>query len=140
MKTFEPRYRLVRYGQATKVEKPSRQQRTCPPIEHTSITPAPTGAKAIYKHCDERGRLTMTQASNARTGRRSSGVRPRSRARRRPRSKRVLLNLDDHDRVLVAGMESVLWFGWWFITTFFTMDFGVAAGILNHRVNLRGNA
>ena len=28
MKNFEPRYRLVRYGMATKVEKASRQQRT----------------------------------------------------------------------------------------------------------------
>ena len=28
MKKFEPRYRLVRYGQATKIEKASRQQRT----------------------------------------------------------------------------------------------------------------
>jgi small subunit ribosomal protein S24e len=28
MKKFEPHYRLVRYGQATKIEKPSRQQRT----------------------------------------------------------------------------------------------------------------
>jgi ribosomal protein S24E len=27
MKNFEPRYRLIRYGQATKIEKPSRQQR-----------------------------------------------------------------------------------------------------------------
>merc|ERR1712080_747260 len=27
MKKFEPHYRLVRYGQATKIEKPSRQQR-----------------------------------------------------------------------------------------------------------------
>ena len=27
MKKFEPHYRLVRYGQATKVEKASRQQR-----------------------------------------------------------------------------------------------------------------
>ncbi|KAK3711205.1 hypothetical protein LTR37_005018 [Vermiconidia calcicola] len=27
MKKFEPRYRLVRYGQATKIEKASRQQR-----------------------------------------------------------------------------------------------------------------
>jgi hypothetical protein len=30
MKKFEPRYRLVRYGMATKVEKASRQQRTLP--------------------------------------------------------------------------------------------------------------
>ena len=29
MKKFEPHYRLVRYGQATKVEKASRQQRMC---------------------------------------------------------------------------------------------------------------
>ena len=28
MKKFEPHYRLVRYGQASKIEKPSRQQRT----------------------------------------------------------------------------------------------------------------
>ncbi|KAK1042581.1 hypothetical protein LTR33_013372, partial [Friedmanniomyces endolithicus] len=27
MKKFEPHYRLVRYGQASKIEKPSRQQR-----------------------------------------------------------------------------------------------------------------
>ncbi|GAB7336078.1 hypothetical protein MBLNU13_g08885t1 [Cladosporium sp. NU13] len=27
MKKFEPHYRLVRYGQAAKIEKPSRQQR-----------------------------------------------------------------------------------------------------------------
>ena len=32
MKKFEPRYRLVRYGMATKVEKASRQQRTSPAI------------------------------------------------------------------------------------------------------------
>lgn len=32
MKKFEPRYRLVRYGMATKVEKASRQQRTFPPL------------------------------------------------------------------------------------------------------------
>lgn len=29
MKKFEPNYRLVRFGEGTKVEKPSRQQRTC---------------------------------------------------------------------------------------------------------------
>jgi len=28
LKKFEPHYRLVRYGQASKIEKPSRQQRT----------------------------------------------------------------------------------------------------------------
>ena len=35
MKKFEPRYRLVRYGMATKVEKASRQQRTLQSIMHT---------------------------------------------------------------------------------------------------------
>jgi ribosomal protein S24E len=30
LKKFEPHYRLVRYGKATKVEKPSRQQRRSP--------------------------------------------------------------------------------------------------------------
>lgn len=30
MKKFEPTYRLIRYGQATKVERASRQQRTYP--------------------------------------------------------------------------------------------------------------
>jgi ribosomal protein S24E len=34
MKKFEPRYRLVRYGMATKVEKASRQQRTLPASLH----------------------------------------------------------------------------------------------------------
>jgi small subunit ribosomal protein S24e len=31
LKKFEPHYRLVRYGQATKIEKPSRQQRMLHP-------------------------------------------------------------------------------------------------------------
>lgn len=35
MKKFEPRYRLVRYGMATKVEKASRQQRTLHSITST---------------------------------------------------------------------------------------------------------
>ena len=34
MKKFEPRYRLVRYGMATKVEKASRQQRTLHALLH----------------------------------------------------------------------------------------------------------
>ncbi|CAO2651537.1 Nn.00g041070.m01.CDS01 [Neocucurbitaria sp. VM-36] len=37
MKKFEPRYRLVRYGMATKVEKASRQQRTSLAIPHTLL-------------------------------------------------------------------------------------------------------
>lgn len=35
MKKFEPHYRLVRYGQATKIEKASRQQRTSHPYTYT---------------------------------------------------------------------------------------------------------
>ncbi len=38
LKKFEPHYRLVRYGIASKIEKPSRQQRTSnPPIEPASL-------------------------------------------------------------------------------------------------------
>ena len=32
LKKFEPHYRLVRIGQATKIEKPSRQQRESLPL------------------------------------------------------------------------------------------------------------
>lgn len=32
LKKFEPHYRKVRYGDATKIEKPSRQQRMFPPL------------------------------------------------------------------------------------------------------------
>ena len=32
LKKFEPHYRLVRYGVASKIEKPSRQQRRCWPF------------------------------------------------------------------------------------------------------------
>lgn len=79
MKKFEPHYRLVRYGMASKIEKASRQQRTWP--------------RNILGDRIWRGRgciLTVSQASSARTGRRSSGVRPRPRAlRRRTRNKRL---------------------------------------------------
>lgn len=34
MKKFEPHFRLVRVGLATKIEKASRQQRTFPPAVH----------------------------------------------------------------------------------------------------------
>lgn len=82
MKKFEPHYRLVRYGMASKIEKASRQQRTSPPHTFTARI-----------HLSDRGRLgqtlTRTQASNARTGARSSGVRPRPRAETRRRNKRL---------------------------------------------------
>lgn len=78
MKKFEPHYRLVRVGLATKIEKASRQQRTFPPTMQ-AVSDSTTAAF---------GRLGMAmadpppapQASSARTGRRPCGVRRRSRA------------------------------------------------------------
>jgi hypothetical protein len=37
MKKFEPHYRLVRVGAAQKIEKASRQQRTCGPDTHCNL-------------------------------------------------------------------------------------------------------
>lgn len=78
LKKFEPAYRLVRIGAATKVEKPSRQQRTSrsPPSTAGSTYPPPP-------------MLTPLQASNGRTAPRSSAVPPRPRAPRRTRTKRL---------------------------------------------------
>jgi ribosomal protein S24E len=77
LKKFEPHYRLVRVGFATKIEKASRQQRTW-----TSETEV---AKGIVGHM-----LIEIQASNVRTGKRRFGERPRSRVPRRRRSHRWL--------------------------------------------------
>ena len=70
LKKFEPRYRLIRIGQATKIERASRQQRT----SHQ------------YTRDDEKldtvgtdGLTDFLQASNARTDRRHSVARQRSR-------------------------------------------------------------
>jgi ribosomal protein S24E len=63
MKKFEPRYRLVRYGMATKVEKASRQQRTLHSITHTL-----SWIWHRFWRCDDGHMLTMEQASSARTG------------------------------------------------------------------------
>jgi hypothetical protein len=52
MKKFEPRYRLVRYGMATKVEKASRQQRTLPSIlPMLSRTCRSMGTRIIVDTC-----------------------------------------------------------------------------------------
>lgn len=78
MKRFEPHYRLVRYGQANKIEKASRQQRTsC----HGDMKEPEPGIRICT--------LTSGQASSARTGRRSSVVPPRRRVARRTRNKRL---------------------------------------------------
>ncbi|KEQ70881.1 37S ribosomal protein S24, partial [Aureobasidium namibiae CBS 147.97] len=52
MKKFEPHYRLVRVGMATKIEKASRQQRTLCTLPHLCLA-----------HCTN----TPSQASSART-------------------------------------------------------------------------
>ena len=83
MKKFEPQYRLVRVGLATKAERASRQQRAYPSSLVPGVFRAPGGF-----WWDEDGGLTTSQASSARTGKRPSAVPRRPRARRRRRSKR----------------------------------------------------
>lgn len=93
MKKFEPHYRLVRYGMASKIEKASRQQRTLPPYKSWTWPGTESGHGGAV--------LTRTQASNERTGRRSSEVLPRPRAaRRRTRNKRVHYVGDGRDGVV----------------------------------------
>ena len=77
LKKFEPHYRLVRIGQATKIERASRQQRT---LRRGSMARGRRSVSAIVVDAD-----TAIQESKERTGRRRSGERPRPRARRRRR-------------------------------------------------------
>lgn len=110
MKKFEPHYRLVRVGLATKIERASRQQRTCfLPTMH------------IYAYEDGGGEFRVVanvgadvllfppaQASSARTGRRPCGARRRSRVRsRRRRNKRLAFLL-----FLVSSATPGLSTGW----------------------------
>lgn len=95
LKKFEPDYRLIRIGAATKVEKPSRQQRTL-------LSPPGPGSAA---HAGLVHSANSPQASNGRTAPRSSVVPPRPRAPRRTRTKRLAL----HDSV---------WTDEWQIATF----------------------
>jgi small subunit ribosomal protein S24e len=77
MKKFEPHYRLVRVGMATKIEKPSRQQRMFFGLSHLFFQ-------------DICSNTQFSQASSARTVRRPSLVPPRSRVPRpRRTSKRI---------------------------------------------------
>ena len=77
LKKFEPHYRLVRVGFATKIEKASRQQRT---LRITSM-----------KYTDENyANMNGIQASNARTDKRLFEVRQRSRVPPRRRTNRRL--------------------------------------------------
>src|SRR5690606_35433009 len=67
LKKFEPHYRLVRYGDATKIEKASRQQRTFSPTRNPSNCNLWSG---ILWRLSE-WRLTLEQASRERTRARS---------------------------------------------------------------------
>ncbi len=78
MKKFEPQYRLVRVGMATKAERASRQQRT-------SMRECCSGNLG-----DNILTSLFTQASSARTDKRPCVVRRRSRARS-PRRRNKLL-------------------------------------------------
>jgi ribosomal protein S24E len=90
MKKFEPHYRLVRVGLATKIEKASRQQRTSLPRCRQIAKRFPGGTMDEHGRCWLTISITRTQASSARTGRRPCGARRRSRVRsRRRRNKRL---------------------------------------------------
>ncbi|KAK7627919.1 ribosomal protein L23/L15e core domain-containing protein [Phyllosticta citricarpa] len=102
MKKFEPHYRLVRVGLASKIEKASRQQRTY---------------TWIYKGRTDGGRyldwewLLLTrlaqQASSARTGARSSAVPPRPRVpAARRRNKRLASSGVGEKESCVSWLES----------------------------------
>ena len=79
MKKFEPHYRLVRYGAATKIEKASRQQRM---YIHLVSRRGSLALGGVFLMC------TCKQASNARTGRRRCGEQRKERQRRRTRRNR----------------------------------------------------
>lgn len=101
MKKFEPHYRLVRYGMATKIEKASRQQRTSPRRQ-----PERSMHDTGYTHGEHFA--DTAQASSARTARRSCAVPPRSRAprRRRTRTKRLLHEGISSFRLVCVGSGS----------------------------------
>jgi ribosomal protein S24E len=86
MKKFEPAYRLIRVGFATKPERASRQQRMLIPPPASAVSWTMDGYMLKW-NADV---TCTTQASNARTDRRLCEERPRSRApRRRRRNKRI---------------------------------------------------
>lgn len=101
MKKFEPQYRLVRFGLATKVERASRQQRMLsPPLCFAMLGTLRILSCGIMNGMEWEFTglvsilLTFTsfrvQASSARTDRRPSEERQRSRVRsRRRRNKRL---------------------------------------------------
>lgn len=87
MKKFEPRYRLIRIGAATKIEKPSRQQRMCSDSCGIITVNVEQWADLVFN----------IQESNARTRERKFGAQSRQRSRR-TRNKRIV---------------SSWWWWWW---------------------------
>ena len=62
MKKFEPHYRLVRYGQATKIEKASRQQRALGPLmEMLSRRLTDIHRQAAQEPCQDHARYGQGQ-------------------------------------------------------------------------------
>jgi ribosomal protein S24E len=90
LKKFEPHYRLVRIGAASKIEKASRQQRMSFSSQRLSIAKHGCCVPVFANP------FPSLQASNGRTAPRSSAVSPRSRAPRRARIKRLICNYS-HD-------------------------------------------
>lgn len=89
LKKFEPHYRLVRYGIASKIEKPSRQQRMYS-LFNRPITYMIMIAQAVsfFWGAQRADFVDTTQASNARTEQRLCGERPRQRVVSRTRQRR----------------------------------------------------
>jgi Ribosomal protein S24e len=100
LKKFEPHYRLVRVGFATKIEKPSRQQRT---LFRASRANTSDMKEPIANSLSEQ------QASNARTARRRSEVRPRSRVQRRRRRNRRLAHFHLYEGGWVCVSSCWFW-------------------------------
>jgi hypothetical protein len=82
MKKFEPHYRLVRVGAAQKIEKASRQQRTCGLI-YTAFSFLCACASKQSDLCTNL--CSPPQGNNERTEQRNSGVQRRRRVHRRTR-------------------------------------------------------
>jgi ribosomal protein S24E len=110
MKKFEPHFRLVRVGLATKIERASRQQRTFSPRRLESALFAIKRRRHWLLVGQLLTLLPPTQASSARTGRRPSGARRRSRApspRRRNKRLAFLFGVVCYSGYLAVGTMAV---------------------------------
>lgn len=109
MKKFEPHYRLVRYGQATKIEKASRQQReyTLARLVVARLSWADIAVPNEEVHESGNGMLTIIalQASRGRTARRSPEARPRPRPATRRRNRRVFPGAYDGWCIRLAALR-----------------------------------